>query len=113
MSSPHTASRTRGVHLLIDGHWVYLVKGLTLNQARAAALIEYRRCRVPTEVRERNGTVIQRWEPPTGSPSGTFPPVRIIRSTELLQGASEILIEHRRSIYRLRATDGGRLLLQR
>ena len=108
-SCPPPASSTYGVHVLIEGQWVCLEKGLPLNQAKTEGISVYRRYRVPTEVRERNGAVIKRWEPAPGA----IPTLRILRSAELLQGSSEVLIEHRSTIYRLRAAPGGSLILQK
>jgi hemin uptake protein HemP len=102
-------SSSHSIFLLIDGQWVCFEKGLSLDQANVEAVSAYRRCRVPTEIRERNGKVVERWEPAPG----TIPAIHIIRSSELLQGASEILIEHRKTIYRLRAAAGGKLILQK
>ena len=104
-----SVAASHGVFLLIEGQWVCLERGLSLDQAKAEAVRAYKRCRVTTEVRERNGTVVKRWEPAPG----ILPSIRIIKSSELMQGASEILIEHRQTIYRLRTTTGGKLILSK
>jgi hemin uptake protein HemP len=104
-----SVAASHSVFLLIEGQWVCLERGLSLDQAKAEGVRTYKRCRVTTEIRERNGTVIKRWEPAPG----TLPSIRIVKSADLMQGASEILIEHRQTIYRLRATTGGKLILNR
>ena len=104
-----SVSASHGVFVLVEGQWICLDRGLSLAQAKAEGVRAYKRCRVPTEIRERNGAVDKRWEPPPG----TIPSIRIIKSTELMQGASEILIEHRQTIYRLRTTAGGKLILSK
>lgn len=47
-----------------------------------------------------------------GSPPNTVER-RVIASTELLQGAVEVLIDHSGEIYRLRLTRSGKLILQK
>lgn len=43
-----------------------------------------------------------------GGPSGA-----VIRSEELLQGEKEVLIEHQGTLYRLRQTRNGKLILHK
>jgi len=47
-------------------------------------------------------------DPADGQPAGQPP---VIKSDQLLQGRSEVLIDHLGQIYRLRATRNGKLLL--
>ena len=104
-----SVAASHGVFLLIEGQWICLDRGLSADQAKSEAVSAYKRCRVPAEVRERNGTVIKRWEPAPG----TLPSTRIMKSTDLMQGAAELLIQHRQTIYRLRQTVGGKLILNK
>lgn len=108
-----TASSTHGVHLLIQGRWVCLEKGLSLSQAKAEAGLIHRRSGLAVEIRERNGAVVQRWEPRPDEAGRSHSAIRIVSSSEILQGAPEILIEHRQTIYRLRTAAGGKLILQK
>ncbi|MFO1020942.1 MAG: hemin uptake protein HemP [Planctomycetales bacterium] len=54
---------------------------------------------------------------PAPSPEGqietSVPDLRRIRSTDLLHGEREVLIEHGSEIYRLRLTRNGKLILQK
>jgi hemin uptake protein HemP len=50
-----------------------------------------------------------------GQPQVPAPPpaVHVIRSDELLRGEKEVLIEHQGSVYRLRQTRNGKLILHK
>lgn len=50
-------------------------------------------------------------EPPAESESIRPRPQRMVRSEELLQGQSELLIQHGQEVYRLRLTRSGKLIL--
>ena len=52
--------------------------------------------------------------PPPAAPRpapGTVPPLPVLRSEHLFGGAQEVLIEHRGSVYRLKLTSLGKLIL--
>ncbi|MGC1274569.1 MAG: hemin uptake protein HemP [Planctomycetaceae bacterium] len=48
---------------------------------------------------------------PEGEP--TSPAAPVLRSEELLRGEKEVLIEHQGSLYRLRQTRNGKLILHK
>jgi hemin uptake protein HemP len=48
---------------------------------------------------------------PRPAPATTAPPQPVLRSEQLFGGAQEVLIEHRGSVYRLKLTSLGKLIL--